>query len=97
MGRVSAGANFYDMFGEVMEQLPGGGVERGVVEPCAYLEKNSGAVLTHHIDDGRLLAATLGVSNMIPGHSKKHVIMKVGEPIEDCMCESYLRRLKIRG
>ena len=52
-GRRSAGANFFDHFERVVTSIAD--FKRGIREPCLYHSKSLNVVLTHHVDDGRMV------------------------------------------
>ena len=104
-GRQSAGSNFRDYFEEVVGKTPQARVTRGVLEPTVFrgdveLEQTPGEasrpkwVMTHHIDDGWLIAPDVHSINVVVEHLRGYFILKVSDIIMDGTSMSYLKRDK---
>ena len=94
-GRRTAGANFRDLFEEVMLAAPPGDFQLGMSEPCAYHSKASDTRATHHIDDGRALGPAEALDTLII-HLATSMLFKVSDRITPGVAVSHLGRLKIR-
>ena len=100
-GRQTAGANFRDDVEEIVKGTPGfAKVVRGMIEPALFkLEGAEGAteaLLTHHIDDGRVIAGTIEVAARVVDHLGKFYVLKVSNPQWQGDAHSYLKRVKVR-
>ena len=58
-GRRTAGADFRDYLEKVQTGL---GFTRGISDPCVYYHKDRNLVVTHHIDDGRVIGESPNIS-----------------------------------
>ena len=94
-GRRPGGSSFRNYFQRVLCELPNFAFKRGVTEPTAYTCAVSGAVVTHHVDDGRLLAS-LADGPLILKAMSRHLAMKVTAPLLAGCGAEHLGRLKIR-
>ena len=91
-GRRPAAANFRDFFEDCVGQIQ---FTRGSTEPCAYYNKEWDTVITHHIDDGRIVGPEKYVIKTIEFLRKK-MLLKVSSAIQVGMAVEHLHRLKIR-
>ena len=96
-GRRSAGANFRDFLEEIIMATPMLGMVRGVTEPCCYCSSTGEDELrlTHHIDDGRIVANREHGPLMI-SHLATFMLLKVSRPILPGTAVKHLGRTKIR-
>jgi len=94
-GRRSAGANFRDYLESVIISTPDFAMIRGDAEPCCYRSGSTDARLTHHIDDGRIVASE-PVGNELIVHLATYLLLKVTTPIYPGQAVKHLGRIKLR-
>ena len=96
-GRRSAGANFRDHLEDIALATPQMHIVRGSAEPCAFRDTSESASLrmTHHIDDGRIVASMEHGKHMIM-HLATYFLLKVSDPITTGKAMRHLGRTKIR-
>ena len=94
-GRRSAGANFRDYLEEVVLAAPKFEMIRGDSEPCCYRSQPMQTALTHHIDDGRIVAPEAS-GLLIIQHLATYMLLKISDMIVPGVAVSHLGRLKIR-
>jgi hypothetical protein len=94
-GRQTAGADFRDYFEVCVTQVGSPALRRGVREPTLHKEIDGGVVLTHHIDDVRVVGNPVSVAKLIQG-LMEFLLLKVSGPIAVGDSHEYLHRVKTR-
>ena len=91
-GRRTAGARFRDFFEAVLTQLQ---FVRGNSEPCLFVRRDWDVVLTHHVDDGRLVGPSARIQETVE-HMQRFMLLKVTPLVMAGMGFEHLGRTKIR-
>ena len=96
-GRSSAGATFRDFLEEIIMATPELNMVRGVTEPCCYCSSAEGDKLrlTHHIDDGRIVA-NRDHGPLMLSRLATFLLLKVSKPIMAGSAVKHLGRMKVR-
>eukprot|EP00971_Amphidinium_carterae_P083143 1645087-Amphidinium_carterae.1 len=71
------------------------GFVRGTVEACAYLHPSWKVVVTHHIDDARIVGPKEAVDQTV-AHIKAYLLIKVSAPLLEHSSHNYLGRDWVR-
>ena len=94
-GRRPACANFRDWFEEVLIGMSRAEMKRGDSQPCGYRSEPLDAALTHHIDDGRVVASSESIK-LILVHLAEYMLLKVSDEIVPGKAVKHLGRIKLR-
>ena len=91
-GRRTAGADFRDYFETVL--VSGVEFKRGTADPCVYYNPKRQLILTHHIDDGRIVGKPSESKTFVKEFSK-YVILKTTGPLKAGQGFLHLNRMKV--
>jgi hypothetical protein len=94
-GRQTAGADFRDYFEDCTSEVAEPKMRRGVREPAVFRELDGQTVMSHHIDDGRMVGTLEKMNKLIAGLAE-FLLLKVSDPIVTGCSHEYLHRTKTR-
>ncbi|CAE7522738.1 unnamed protein product [Symbiodinium sp. CCMP2592] len=97
-GRRTAGSVYRDELEEVLtgKLAKDYDFQRGVKDPCVYLDRRSGLILLHHIDDIRVAGPKAAVLKFTEVDLPTHCEITVGELEEPGTAVEVLGRTKVR-
>ena len=94
-GRRTAGSDFRDLFEALVCSAKQRGFKKCEAEPCFYFNEQTRELVSHHIDDGRIVGPSSEISATL-AYLARYLLLKCSQEITSGCKVKYLGRMKER-